>query len=61
MRSSSTNDMVNVTDAFAIVLNANEDVDGLNEYSFSSNIRVGAAQDNNVPPRDITWLAETFM
>jgi hypothetical protein len=60
MRSSSTNDMVNVTDAFAIVLNANEDVDGLNEYSFSSNIRVGAAQDNNVPPRDITWARGNF-
>lgn len=60
MRSTSTDDLVNVTDAFAIVLNANEPVDGLNEYSFSSFIRVGESQDNNVPPRDITWARGNF-
>jgi len=60
MRSSSTEDMVNVTDAFAIVLNANELVNGLNEYSFSSFIRVGDPQDNNVPPRNVTWARGNF-
>jgi len=60
MRSNATEDMVNTTDAFVIMLNANEQVSGLYSYFFNASILVGAPQDNNVPPRDITWARGNY-
>lgn len=60
MRSTSTEDMVNTTDAFVIMLNANEQVAGQNSFDFNASILVGATQDNNVPPRNVTWARGNF-
>ncbi|MCK9451959.1 MAG: DUF4625 domain-containing protein [Bacteroidales bacterium] len=60
MRSSSTEEMVNETDAFAIIFNGKEQLNGPSNFSFASSIIFGQAQDNNVPPRDITWARGNF-
>ncbi len=60
MRSTSTEDMVNTTDAFVIMLNANEQVAEQNSFDFNASIIVGATQDNNVPPRTVTWSRGEF-
>lgn len=60
MRSSSTEDMVNVTDAFVIVMNANAEVSGQASFDFEASIKVGQTPDNNVPPRDVTWARGNF-
>lgn len=60
MRSTSTEEMVNTTDAFVIMLNANEQVAEQNSFDFNASIQVGATQDNNVPPRNVTWSRGDF-
>lgn len=60
MRESQTDEQVNETEAFAIVLNANADVQELNSFDFDSFIVVSKPQDNNVPPRNITWSHGIF-
>jgi len=60
MRSTSTEEMVNETDAFAIIFNGKELINGSTNFSFASSIRFGQEQDNNVPPRDITWARGNF-
>lgn len=60
MRSTSTEEMVNEIDAFAIIFNGKEVINGSNNFSFSSAIIFGQAQDNNVPPRNITWARGNF-
>lgn len=60
MKDNQTDEDVNVTDAFAIVLNADEQVQEQNSYDFQSYIIVSSPQDNNVPPRNITWSHGVF-
>ena len=60
MRSTSTEEMVNETDAFAIIFNGKEQLTGPSNFSFASSIIFGQDQDNNVPPRNITWARGNF-
>jgi len=60
MRTTSSEDMVNTTDAFVIMLNANEQLVDQNSFDFNASIPVGAPQDNNVPPRNVTWSRGNF-
>lgn len=60
MRENQTDEQVNEADAFAIVLNANADVQELGSFDFGGSIVVSNPLDNNVPPRNITWSHGIF-
>lgn len=55
MGEGSTNEQVNPTDCFAVMLHEHETVEGESAYDFSANITVGQAHDNNSNPKPINW------
>lgn len=60
MPEGATNDMVNPTSSFAVMLHEHDAVHELQTYNFIASITVGQAQDNNNPPKDIVWTPGNY-
>ncbi len=60
MPEGATNEQANPTDCFAVMLHEHDDVHGKASYDFTASITVGQAQDNNNPPKNITWTAGNY-
>lgn len=60
MPQSATNEQVNPNDCFAVMLHEHEVVDGQKSYNFNASIMVGQSQDNNNPPKSITWTTGNY-
>ncbi len=60
MPEGATNEQVNSTSCFAVMLHQHDAVHELQTYNFTATITVGQAQDNNNPPKNITWTAGNY-
>jgi len=60
MPEGATNEQVNSTDCFAVMLHEHDAVHELQNYNFTATITVGQVQDNNDPPKNITWTPGNY-
>lgn len=60
MPEGSTNEQVNPSDCFAVMLHEHDVVHGKSNYAFTATITVGQEQDNNNPSKNIEWTAGNY-
>jgi len=60
MPEGATNEQVNPTDCFAVMLHEHDAVHEQQTYNFTASINVGQLQDNNTTPKNITWTAGNY-
>lgn len=60
MPQNSTNEQINATDCFAVILHEHDAVDDQKNYNFNASIIVGQTQVNNNPPKSINWTTGNY-